>query len=98
MNHITSIGLDVHARSITAVALDSFTGEVNSKKFSYSPTEVASWILQFDSPKAVYGSGVTGQHHFIYDLHKRPVVANVATARELSCFIWELGRMSEGTL
>ena len=62
MNHITSIGLDVHARSITAVALDSFTGEVNSKKFSYSSAEVASWILQFDSPKAVYESGVTGFH------------------------------------
>lgn len=32
------------------------------------------------------------------DLHKRPVVANVATARELACWCWALGRMSEGTL
>lgn len=32
------------------------------------------------------------------DLRKRPVVANVATARELACWIWALGRMSEGTL
>lgn len=62
MNHITSIGLDVHARSITAVALDSITGEVHSQKFDYSPSEVASWILSFDSPKAVYESGVTGFH------------------------------------
>lgn len=62
MNHVTSIGLDVHARSITAVALDSITGEVRSQKFGYSPVEVASWILQFESPKAVYESGVTGFH------------------------------------
>lgn len=62
MNHITSIGLDVHARSITAVSLDSLTGEVRSHRFGYSPSEVASWILQFDSPKAVYESGVTGFH------------------------------------
>ena len=62
MNHVTSIGLDVHARSITAVALDSITGEVRSQKFKHSPAEVASWILQFESPKAVYESGVTGFH------------------------------------
>lgn len=62
MNHVTSIGLDVHARSITAVALDSLTGEVHSKRFTYAPAEVASWILQFESPKAVYESGVTGFH------------------------------------
>lgn len=62
MNHVTSIGLDVHARSITAVALDSITGEVTSKRFGYCPAEVASWILKFESPKAVYESGVTGFH------------------------------------
>ena len=28
MNHTTSIGLDVHARSIAAAALDPLTGEV----------------------------------------------------------------------
>lgn len=62
MNHITSIGLDVHARSITAVALDAITGEVVSKRFDYAPAELASWILSFDSPRAVYESGVTGFH------------------------------------
>ncbi len=62
MNHVTSIGLDVHARSITAVALDSITGEVRSQRFGYSPAEVASWISQLESPKAVYESGVTGFH------------------------------------
>lgn len=62
MNHTTSIGLDVHARSIAAAALDPLTGEVVTKTFAYSPGEVASWALGFDSPKAVYESGVTGFH------------------------------------
>lgn len=62
VNHNTSIGLDVHARSVTAVALDSLTGEVRSQRFAYSPAEVAEWISQFESPKAVYESGVTGFH------------------------------------
>lgn len=62
MNHTTSIGLDVRARSIAAAALDPLTGEVVTKTFAYSPGEVASWALGFDSPKAVYESGVTGFH------------------------------------
>lgn len=62
MKNLTSIGLDVHARSITAVAINSATGEVCSKRFAYSPAEVASWILSFESPRAVYESGVTGFH------------------------------------
>ena len=28
---------------------------------------------------------------------KRPVVANVATARELACFVWAIGCAVEGT-
>lgn len=62
MNHVTSIGLDVHARSITAAAFDPITGEVCTKRFGYSPAEVAQWALSFESPKAVYEAGVTGFH------------------------------------
>ncbi len=29
---------------------------------------------------------------------KPSVAANVATARELACFVWAIGRMAEGTL
>ena len=60
MNHITSIGLDVHARSISAAAFNPMTGEVVHKRFCYEPAELASWILSFDKPKAIYESGVTG--------------------------------------
>lgn len=62
MNHVTSIGLDVHARSITGAAFDASTGEMTVRKFAAAPGEVASWILSFESPKAVYESGVTGFH------------------------------------
>lgn len=62
MNHVTSIGLDVHARSIAGAAFDPFTGEVVQKSFGRSPAEVAEWVLSFESPKAVYESGVTGFH------------------------------------
>ena len=60
MNHVTSIGLDVHARSVSAAAFDLHTGEVVSKRFGNDPVEIAEWVLSFDSPKAVYETGVTG--------------------------------------
>ena len=41
---------------------------------------------------------VERRRHLSCELRKRPAVANVATARELACWIWALGRMSEGTL
>lgn len=47
MPHVTSIGLDVHARSVAAAAFNPFTGEV---------------------------------------------------ARELACWVWEIGCRSEGTV
>lgn len=60
MSYVTSVGLDVHARSITAAAFNPLTGEVTTKKFGNCPAEVADWILSFEEPKAVYESGVTG--------------------------------------
>ena len=62
MPHVTSVGLDVHARSIAAAAFDPFTGEVAERSFGADPAEVAAWILGFESPKAVYESGPTGFH------------------------------------
>lgn len=62
MNYVTSIGLDVHARSVTAIAFNPWTGESVSKKFDYAPDEIASWVFGFESPKVVYESGVTGFH------------------------------------
>jgi transposase len=72
MNHVTSIGLDVHARSVTAAAFNPATGEVVTKRFGNSPEEIADWILGFDAPKAVYESGVTG-FYLVRELRSRGI-------------------------
>lgn len=61
-DYTTSIGLDVHARSIKGCAFNPYTGEVWHKSFAYDPTAVAEWALAFEKPKVVYESGVTGFH------------------------------------
>ena len=61
-NYVTAIGLDVHARSISACAFDPMTGEVARARFGYHPSSVAEWALGFESPKAVYERGPTGFH------------------------------------
>lgn len=60
MRHITSIGLDVHARSITDSAFNPITGEIVTKRFEYTAADVAEWVSSFESPKVVYESGITG--------------------------------------
>ncbi|MCL1846531.1 MAG: IS110 family transposase [Coriobacteriia bacterium] len=61
MNHRTSIGLDVHARSIKAAAFVPETGEIIERSFAYSPLEVTKWALSLPTPVcAVYESGPTG--------------------------------------
>lgn len=66
MNTTTFVGLDVHARSIKAVALDAMTGEVRSAAFAYDAAAVAEWVGSLDpAAKCVYESGVTG-----FDLQK----------------------------
>ena len=67
LNTTTFVGLDVHARSIKAVALDVMTGEVRSATFGYDAAAVAGWVSSVDpSAKCAYESGVTG-----FDLQKR---------------------------
>ena len=67
LNTTTFVGLDVHARSIKAVALDAMTGEVRTAAFGYDAAEVAEWAGSLDpAAKCVYESGVTG-----FDLQKR---------------------------
>lgn len=67
MNATTFVGLDVHARSIKAVALDAVTGEVKSATFGYDACAVAEWTRSIDpAARCVYESGVTG-----FDLQKK---------------------------
>ena len=57
----TSIGLDVHARSIVACGLDGNTGEVFERRLCPDHREVLEWITGLPGPVAVsYQAGPTG--------------------------------------
>lgn len=61
MLHRTSIGLDVHARSIAAAAFIPETGEILQKSFGYDADAVVSWAKALPQPaRCVYESGPTG--------------------------------------
>ena len=54
--YVTSIGLDVHARSISAAAFNPFTGEITQAEFAAEAGPIATWAKQFELPKCVYES------------------------------------------
>ena len=57
----TSIGLDVHARSVVACGLDGDTGEVFQRRLCPDHREVLEWIGALPAPVAVtYEAGPTG--------------------------------------
>ncbi|KAB1139189.1 hypothetical protein F7R91_40805 [Streptomyces luteolifulvus] len=57
----TSVGLDVHARTTTAWALDSETGEVFSERLDAETHNVLTWVATLPQPAAVaYEAGPTG--------------------------------------
>jgi transposase len=55
------VGLDVHARSVAAAAIDGVTGELSQARLTPSHDHILSWIAQFDGPvSVVYEAGPTG--------------------------------------
>lgn len=57
----TSVGLDVHARSVVAAAIDGVTGEVFRQKLVPANEVVLDWIRTLPGPVAVtYEAGPTG--------------------------------------
>src|SRR4249920_876121 len=59
--HRTSVGLDVHARSVVGCGLDGDTGEVFSQRLCPDHREVLGWIGGLPGPVAVtYEAGPTG--------------------------------------
>ena len=57
----TSVGLDVHARSVAAAAIDGVTGEVWQTRLTPSYEHIRSWISQLPGLVAVaYEAGPTG--------------------------------------
>ncbi|WP_064257831.1 IS110 family transposase [Rhodococcus sp. D-6] len=74
----TSVGLDVHARSVAAAAIDSVTGEVLQTKLTPSYDHIRSWIAQLPGPAAVtYEAGPTGfgLYRYLTEASIRCVVA-----------------------
>lgn len=57
----TSVGLDVHARSVAAAAIDGVTGEVFQSRLTPSFERIRSWLITLPGPVAVaYEAGPTG--------------------------------------
>ena len=57
----TSVGLDVHARSVAAAAIDGVTGELVQAKLTPSHEHIRSWLGGLPGPVAVaYEAGPTG--------------------------------------
>jgi transposase len=57
----TSVGLDVHARSVVACGLDGETGEVFERRLTPQHGEILAWIRTLPAPVAVtYEAGPTG--------------------------------------
>jgi transposase len=57
----TSVGLDVHARSVVACGLDGETGEVFERRLTPDHHELLEWIRSLPAPvTATYEAGPTG--------------------------------------
>lgn len=77
------VGLDVHARSIRAAALNAMSGEVRSASFGYDAGAVAEWVLSLGGPaRCVYESGPTG-----FDLQRG------LSARGIDCTVGAVSKM-----
>ena len=58
---MTWVGLDVHARSTHAAAIDVTTGELTRARFGQGNEEVVRWLSERPAPlRAVYEAGPTG--------------------------------------
>lgn len=69
----TSVGLDVHARSVTAAAIDGVTGELIQTKLTPSYEHIRSWVQALPGPVAVtYEAGPTG-----FGLHRHLGAAGI---------------------
>lgn len=57
----TSVGLDVHARSVAAAGLDTVTGQVWERQLRPASSDILAWLTQLPAPVAVtYEAGPTG--------------------------------------
>jgi transposase len=58
---MTWVGLDVHARSTYAAAIDAMTGELVRRRFGAGSDELVAWLCSLPGPvRACYEAGPTG--------------------------------------
>ena len=70
---MTWAGLDVHARSTHAAAINTMTGELTRKKFGPGVTESVAWLEGLPGPvRACYEAGPTG-----FGLYRAAVAAGI---------------------
>ena len=57
----TSVGLDVHARSTVAAAIEEQTGELTQRRMGSGADEIVAWVTGLPGPvAAAYEAGPTG--------------------------------------
>ncbi len=57
----TSVGLDVHARSVVGAGIDGDTGELHRRRMSPDNGEILAWVKNLPGPvRVVYEAGPTG--------------------------------------
>ena len=57
----TSVGLDVHARSVVACAIDGLTGEITKARLTPDHGDVVAWSKRLPGPvRVAYAAGPTG--------------------------------------
>jgi transposase len=58
---MTVVGLDVHARSTQAAAIDLLSGELRRERFGPGTERVVEWLLGLEAPvRAAYEAGPIG--------------------------------------
>lgn len=61
MGEGTTVGLDVHARSVAAFVIDEASGEVAARRAPHCIRELVEWIAGLPVPvRATYEAGPTG--------------------------------------
>ncbi len=70
---MTWVGIDVHARSTHAAAIDTMSGELVRKRFGPGIDEPVGWLQSLAGPvRACYEAGPTG-----FGLYRAAVAAGV---------------------
>lgn len=82
----TSVGLDVHARSVVAAAIDERTGELVRRRMGSETAEVVAWVTGLPGPVAATYEAVRDDWRDV-----GPVLTNLAGEPDVGAALnpWE---------